>query len=140
MFSKSSKSRSGGTPSVATGGKRSHFSIIGSDVAIRGDIKASVDLHVDGRVEGNVQCAALVQGPESRIIGQVEAKSARIAGVVEGGIVAHDLVVEAGARIVGDVSYETITIAPGGQIDGRFSPMTDPAVQAGELKLVSDAG
>jgi hypothetical protein len=42
MFSQSSKSRSSGTPSVATGGRRTHFSIIGGDVVLGGDIWANV--------------------------------------------------------------------------------------------------
>jgi cytoskeletal protein CcmA (bactofilin family) len=124
----------------ATGARNAPFSIIGGDVVIKGDVEATVDLHVDGRIEGDIRCAALVQGPDSRIKGQVKAKSARIGGVVEGGIAAEELIVEASARIVGDVSYETISIAPGGQVEGRFSHISG-AAQAGDLKLVkSDAG
>ena len=38
------------------------FSVLGSDTAIKGDIVASADLHIDGKVEGDIACAALVQG------------------------------------------------------------------------------
>ncbi len=61
---------------------------------MRGDIEATIDLHIDGRVHGDVSCAALVQGAESRIAGQIVAKSARIAGLVEGSIVTDELIVE----------------------------------------------
>jgi cytoskeletal protein CcmA (bactofilin family) len=122
---------------MATGAKHTPFSIIGGDVAIQGSIEASVDLHIDGKVEGDIACASLVQGPESRIKGHVTAKSARIAGVIEGSITADELVVEASARITGDVTYETISIATGGQIDGNMAHMG----RAADLKLVkSDAG
>ena len=59
----------------------STFSILGADTAIKGDIQASADLHIDGRVEGDIACAALVQGESSEIVGAVSADSARLAGV-----------------------------------------------------------
>ena len=101
---------------------------------MRGDIEATIDLHIDGRVHGDVSCAALVQGAESRIAGQIIAKSARIAGLVEGSIITDELIVEGSARITGDVTYQTISIDAGGQIDGRLTHK-DPGVQ-GDLKLV----
>ncbi|HWJ70388.1 MAG TPA: polymer-forming cytoskeletal protein [Sphingobium sp.] len=122
---------------MATGAKHTPFSIIGGDVAIRGDIEASVDLHIDGKVDGDISCAALVQGPESRIKGHVTAKNARIGGYIEGSLTAEELIIEAGARISGDVSYQTISIATGGQVDGQMRHMGSAA----DLKLVgSDAG
>ncbi|MBU0555114.1 MAG: polymer-forming cytoskeletal protein [Alphaproteobacteria bacterium] len=132
MFSKSSKQPSAASPTVATGARHTPFSIIGGDVTITGNVEASVDLHIDGKVEGDIACAALVQGAESRIAGHVKAKSARIGGLVEGSINAEELVVEATARITGDVSYERITIATGGQIDGRMTHIG----QTAELKLI----
>jgi cytoskeletal protein CcmA (bactofilin family) len=135
MFSKSSKPQNGGSP-MATGARHTPFSIIGGDVVITGNVEASVDLHIDGRIEGDISCAALVQGSESRIKGHVSAKSARIGGLIEGSITAEELIVEASARITGDVTYDVISIATGGQIDGKMSHMSGNA----GLKLVkSDA-
>lgn len=140
MFSKSSSLRGRNAPSAERSARGASFSIIGGDVTIKGDIEASIDLHVDGRVEGDITCAALVQGPESHIKGLIRAKSARIGGHVEGGITADELIIEASARITGDVAYESISIAPGGQIDGRFTHAA-AAPAAGDLKLVkSEAG
>lgn len=133
MFSKSSNSRKSAS-SAATGARNTPFSILGSDVTIRGDIEARVDLHIDGLVEGDISCAALVQGAESRIKGHVTAKSVRIAGAVEGSITAEDLVVEGSARISGDVTYQSISIATGGQIDGKLTHRD--AAAPGDLKLV----
>ncbi len=101
----------------------STFSVIGTDVTIRGDIEATVDLHVDGKVIGDISCASLVQGEASRIEGQIKAESARLSGEVSGTIEARDLVVLKSARIDGDVSYETLTIEQGANVDGRFAPL-----------------
>jgi cytoskeletal protein CcmA (bactofilin family) len=133
MFSRSSNVPSSGS-SAATGARHTPYSIIGGDVTVRGDIEASVDLHIDGRVEGDILCAALVQGPDSCIKGQISAKSAHIGGIVDGSISADELVIEASARITGDVSYLTISIAVGGQIDGKLTHKVTAG--AGDLKLV----
>lgn len=133
MFSKSSSSRS--AVSSPTGAARhGSFSILGGDVTIRGDVEARADLHVDGRVEGDIACATLVQGAESHIKGHVTAKSARIAGTVEGSITTEELVIEGSARVTGDVSYQSISIASGGRIDGKLTHK-DAGTQ-GDLKLV----
>jgi len=134
MFSKSSNSPRGASPAAATGARNTPFSIIGGDIVITGDIEASVDLHIDGKVEGDISCAALVQGPDSSIRGNVRARNARIGGLVEGSITAEELIVEATARITGDVGYDVISIATGGQVDGRMSHLAGG--RAADLKLV----
>jgi cytoskeletal protein CcmA (bactofilin family) len=96
------------------------FSMIASDVEIVGNLTAKVDLHIDGKVQGDVVCGSLVQGDGSVIMGKVVAETARLSGKVEGSIEATDLVIEASARITGDVVYQNLTIAPGGQVDGKF--------------------
>ncbi len=99
----------------------STFSIFGADISIKGDVAATADLHVDGRIEGDIACAALVQGQTSEIHGAIRAKSARLAGTIHGSIEAGELVILRTARIHGDVSYDSLTIEQGAQVDGRFS-------------------
>ncbi|MGB3738182.1 MAG: polymer-forming cytoskeletal protein [Pontixanthobacter sp.] len=100
----------------------STFSVIGTDVTITGNVAASTELHVDGRIEGDVACASLVQGEDSVIEGAVTAETARLAGTLNGSIVARDLVVLKSAQIVGDVAYEALTIEQGAVVEGRFAP------------------
>ena len=122
MFSKKPDEYSPSSPSVARPmGNGSTFSVIGSDVTIKGDVSASVDLHVDGRIEGDIQCASLVQGEGSHIEGAITAESARLAGSVSGSISARELVVLRSARISGDVHYDALTIEQGAEVEGRFA-------------------
>lgn len=65
-------------PPTPLGRKGGAFSVLGADVVITGNISASADLHVDGRVDGDVTCAALVQGAQGIIAGAIIAESARI--------------------------------------------------------------
>ena len=100
----------------------STFSVIGADVAIKGNVEASADLHVDGVVEGDLVCTSLVQGESSRIEGCITADGARLSGMVKGTINVRELVILKSARIDGDVHYETLTIEQGANVNGRFAP------------------
>ena len=100
----------------------STFSVIGADVAIKGNVEASADLHVDGVVEGDLVCTSLVQGESSRIEGSISADGARLAGTIKGSITVRELVILKSARIDGDVHYETLTIEQGANVNGRFAP------------------
>ncbi len=104
----------------AAAGKRGMFSVLGPDVVVTGNVMATADLHIDGRVEGDVNCGSLVQGTESQIIGNLHAETARIAGTIEGTVSVRQLTVERAARITGDVEYENIAIENGASIDGRL--------------------
>jgi len=121
MFSKKHEA-----PSAPSGGASpmsgATFSVLGADLAIKGDLTARADLHVDGTVEGDIACAALVQGESSTIAGTVTAESARLAGTIRGAIHAGGLVVLKTARIEGDVTYDTLTIEQGARVDGRLTP------------------
>jgi len=136
MFSKSRQGQDVALPSAASASKGATFSVIGADVQITGDIRATVDLHIDGHIQGDVACATLVQGERSRIVGAIQADQARIAGAVEGTLTVKTLVIEATARIKGDVSYESLSMAVGAEVDGRLTHLDGAAVPQG-LKLVS---
>ena len=97
------------------------LTILGPDIAIDGDLAATADLHLDGRVDGDIKCAALVQGETSEIIGMVVAENAQVAGTIKGSITADTLVILKTARIEGDVSYGTLSIEQGAQVEGNFS-------------------
>lgn len=96
------------------------LSFIGSEVVISGDFATDAQLQVDGRIDGNVRCASLFQGVEGIIAGNIVAEEARLAGTVEGTVSAGIVIVEAGAQILGDVAYDTISIEAGANIEGRL--------------------
>ena len=104
------------------------FSVIGPDMAVTGDVRATADLHIDGSIEGDIDCGNLVQGPESRIAGGVTADTARIAGTIEGSVRVRHLTVERSATIIGDVEYQDITIENGGHVDGRLKRIGGEAI------------
>lgn len=127
MFSKSKPTPESASPpfpgaaKMTSGARHATFSILGSDVVVTGNISASVDLHIDGKIEGDLKCANLVQGESSEIKGAVIAETAKLAGLVDGSIEAKTLVIHASARITGDVTYENVTIEQGAHVDGKLT-------------------
>ena len=119
MFSKKPESTDRPPSSGAMSG--STFSVLGPDIVINGDLTANVDLHLDGKIDGNIRCAGLVQGEASEVTGGVVAESARVAGKIKGSISAEALVILKSARIEGDVTYGALTIEEGAQVEGKFA-------------------
>ena len=64
------------------------------------------------------------------------AETATLSGQVDGSIEAGELIIEASARIKGDVACESLTIAPGGQVEGKFkhkAPGGGPNIKAANV-------
>ena len=113
-------------------------SVIGAGITVTGNIEATDDLQVEGRVTGDVRCATLIVGEQSLIKGSIYAKRVRAAGTVEGSIETGDLAVEASARIHGDVTYDRLRIAAGAIVQGQMKHKSSPEedTETSKLRLV----
>jgi cytoskeletal protein CcmA (bactofilin family) len=79
---------------------------IGKTIVIRGELKGSEDLIVDGRVEGTVSLAEnrLTIGPTATVAANLSAKDILILGQVQGNLVATGRVeLRAGCQVEGDI-------------------------------------
>ncbi|HUD74556.1 MAG TPA: polymer-forming cytoskeletal protein [Terracidiphilus sp.] len=79
---------------------------IGKTVVVRGDVKGSEDLVVEGRVEGTVVLAEsrLTIGANATVAADLTAKDILIMGTVHGNIIASGRVeMRAGCQVQGDV-------------------------------------
>ena len=120
MFS-SGKKAPGGAPGRTTSRSGGGLSFIGPDVVVSGDVVSTAQIHIDGRVDGNVRCETLVQGDGGTIAGHIAADTAHLAGLVDGTVKARLVTLEPTARVTGDVTYETLSIAAGATIEGRLT-------------------
>lgn len=132
MFSSGKKTA--GVP-ARPAGKGGGLSFIGPDVVVSGNLAGTGQLHVDGRVDGDVRCETLIQGDGGTITGHIIADTAHLAGLVDGTVKARLVTLEPTARVTGDVTYETLSIAAGAAIEGRLSRKAenDPAEPAPPL-------
>ena len=119
----------------------SQISVIGADIVVTGNIEAQVDLHIEGRVLGDVRCATLILGEKSSVTGSIYAQRVRVSGTVEGAVETRDLAIESGARVQGDVTYSRIRIANGGVVEGNmvYRPVDEEGAEANRLTLVQEA-
>lgn len=111
------------------------LSFLGAEVTITGNISGQGNLHIDGRVDGDVSCVSLIVGNSGQVNGNITADDAKIAGSINGTVAAKVLTIEASARITGDLSYDSVSVETGAQVDGRVKRLTrdEPA----GLKLIA---
>jgi cytoskeletal protein CcmA (bactofilin family) len=126
----------------AGGKSKAAFSFIGPEMTITGDIVSTGQLHIDGRVLGNIRCGVLSQSEQGEVLGNITADEARLAGLVDGTVDAGALILEAESRVTGDVVYETLSVGAGADVEGRFkrrrgSVGTTGVVEIRRAKLAS---
>jgi cytoskeletal protein CcmA (bactofilin family) len=95
--------------------------IISSSSFVRGKITGSGDLEIAGRVEGDVSIDGDVTVTDSGLVAaSIQGVRVVVRGAVKGDVTASEaLVVEAGAKIVGDLRAPRIAIQPGGLVRGH---------------------
>lgn len=104
-------------------------SLIGEGVSMRGSLKFSDGLRIDGEVHGDVEadpdCRSLVVISENaRVVGKVKASHVIINGQVNGPVHCDELLeLQPKARVNGDVRYELLEMHPGAQVDGDLKPL-----------------
>ncbi len=98
-------------------------SIIGSDIKIIGNISTPGEIHLDGIIEGDIDCGMLTIGEHGIVTGIVKADTVTLRGTVEGKLKAKTTHLEATAKVNGDVTYGTMTMEAGVQVDGKLIPM-----------------
>ena len=105
-------------PVSPTGGQRN---ILSNDVHIKGSVRFTDDLLVDGRIEGEISSdGALTVAENAHIKAEVSTKSIVIYGKVHGNVTCTERVeIKGSAEMVGDVKAGTISIEPGAIFVGK---------------------
>jgi cytoskeletal protein CcmA (bactofilin family) len=104
-------------------------SILSADLHIVGDLDGDGEVHLEGRIDGNVNCERLTIGRSGHIKGKVNCENAHVQGSLVGSLSSNDVELMETANIVGDVSHEKISIKSGAVING-FYKSTDAAALA----------
>ncbi len=114
-----------------------NLSKIGRGTTIVGNVRGSGDLEIDGHIEGTLEIDGEVTLSEgARVKSALRVSSAVVRGAVAGDITARDaIVLEEGARVVGDLSAPSIGIRPGALLRGHVS--TDASLGRTERKATA---
>jgi cytoskeletal protein CcmA (bactofilin family) len=126
MFGKPANSEGPSEP--AARGKPLAASLITANVAVAGDLSSDGEVHLEGRVTGDVRAQRLTLGETGAVEGAIEADSVDIRGRVRGAISARTVRLHASADVEGDITHAEIAIDAGARFVGRSLRM-EPAEQ-----------
>jgi cytoskeletal protein CcmA (bactofilin family) len=108
------------------GSTPSAISTIGEDLTISGDVTSKGELHINGRVEGDVYCASLVLGENSEIDGNVTAEDVMIRGRLMGSVRGRRVMLQSTAHVEGDLLHKDLAMEQGAYFEGESRPSKDP--------------
>jgi cytoskeletal protein CcmA (bactofilin family) len=103
---------------------RTNAAVTGSSIVIKGELKASEDFTIEGRLEGRIDLPdhTLTIGPGANVNAQISAKAVTILGTVNGNITAHErLDVRPGAVVEGEITCARISIQEGATFTGKVA-------------------
>jgi len=127
MFGRTARSQAlvpaGPRPEARTPATTATTTYVDASSEFTGTLKLAKSLHVDGAVEGEIDCAATVTiGASGRVTARVRAESVVIDGEIHGDIEARsEIMLSKSARVYGDLATEGIVIERGAKVEGRIT-------------------
>lgn len=107
--------------------------LVGAGTSITGNVRFDGGLHLEGRVEGNIEAAdneaRLDVSGEGCVVGEIHAGTVVVNGTVEGDIYSHvRLILGSQAHIDGNVYYNVLEMAAGAAVNGKlvYRPQSQP--------------
>jgi cytoskeletal protein CcmA (bactofilin family) len=134
MFSRGKAGSATGTalvpaPAPARGGRGASRnrgpSIIAADLLIVGNVTTEGELHVDGRIDGDVEGRSVTIGESGYVDGHVETREITVHGIVRGSIRARKVHLANGCRVVADIVHDVIAIDSGASFEGHCRRAAD---------------
>ena len=118
--------------------------ILSTDVEIKGTVKFTNDLVVDGKIEGEINSdGSLTVGENARIKAEIKTATVVVYGKVHGNITATDRVeLKSSGEVVGDIKAKTLAIEAGAIFVGKSTvgtPAQAPASAQPTAKATTPA-
>lgn len=101
-------------------------SLLSADLAIKGNLKTSGDIQVQGTVEGDIRAHLLTIGEGSTVKGEVIADDLVINGRIIGRVRGLKVRLTSTADVQGDIIHKTIAIESGAHFEGSVTRQDDP--------------
>ncbi len=100
--------------------ERNKPSVISEGFSLVGDIMADGVLHVEGSVRGTVATGVVNIGPNGSVEGEISCQQLHIKGSFVGQADCDELLIAGKARVSGRVTYRTLSVQRGADIDGSL--------------------
>jgi len=102
--------------------KKVDATIISASSIVDGSIETEGNLIVSGSIKGNIRCKSIEIMEEGKVDAIVESQNASVAGNFTGEITCNGkLIILNTGKMMGKISYETLSIESGGLLSGTLS-------------------
>ena len=109
------------------------ISTIGEDLTITGNVSSKGELHLNGRVLGDVHCLALVLGENAQLEGSVVAEEVMVRGRLIGSVRALTVTLQASCHVEGNLFHKGLSLEQGTHFEGESRPSGDPLASNPEV-------
>ncbi|WP_375262100.1 polymer-forming cytoskeletal protein [Palleronia sp.] len=118
------------TNTTSTGPKaKPPASILSADLTIKGNLKTTGDIQIEGNVEGDIRAHLLTVGEGAVVKGEVMADDVVVNGRIVGRVRGLKVRLTSTARVEGDIIHKTIAIESGAHFEGSVARRDDPLNQ-----------
>src|SRR5512132_3909827 len=116
------------TSARAQGSGSLSVSTIGEGLTITGNVTSKGALHLDGRVQGDVHCVALVLGENAQLEGNVTAEEVMVRGRLIGSVRALRVMLQSTAHVEGNLFHKSLALEQGTHFEGRVASLGGSAI------------
>lgn len=108
------------------GNSSSAHSIVDEFLTMRGDLESEGDIHVKGKVLGNIKCKLLIIEVDALVEGGVEAEEVIVRGNSKGTIQADRVRLEKTANVDSEIRQNSFSAEEGARIKGSLCSKDEP--------------
>jgi cytoskeletal protein CcmA (bactofilin family) len=87
--------------------------LIGEDLTIIGNVTSKGELHLNGQIQGDVHCIALVLGENAQLKGGVVAEDVMVRGRVIGSVRALRVMLQSTSHVEGNLVHKSLAVEHG---------------------------
>lgn len=128
------------SPSSSTPKAKPPASVLSSDLNIKGNVKTSGDIQIEGTIEGDIRAHLLTVGEGATVKGECMADDVVVNGRIVGRVRGLKVRLTATARVEGDIIHKTIAIESGAHFEGSVQRQEDPLSTGGPAKAMPKPG
>jgi cytoskeletal protein CcmA (bactofilin family) len=111
-------------------------SILSADLQIKGNVRTTGDIQIEGQVEGDIRAHLLTVGEGATVKGELVADDVVINGRIVGRVRGLKVRLTSTARVEGDIIHKTIAIESGAHFEGSVQRQDDPLNTTGAPKVL----
>jgi cytoskeletal protein CcmA (bactofilin family) len=101
-------------------------SILSTDLHIKGNLKTTGDINIEGQVDGDIRAHLLTIGEGATVRGECIADDVVVNGRIIGTVRGLKVRLTSSARVEGDIIHKTIAIESGAHFEGSVQRQDDP--------------